>query len=117
MSDSGPDETPVDDEHGTQLPSPMSLDRLYSRLGAAEALGFRVVSPEVLERLGNAVLGDRKSISNFRMTIPELESKFPPSYWQSLTKNPRFAESAASVASLYPRDHLAIPPRSPRPRR
>lgn len=120
MPASDPDETPVDEDDGTRVPSPMTLDRLYSRLGAAEALGIRAVSPEVLERLSNAIMGDRKSIIDFRMTLPEIESKLPPSFWQSLTKNTRLAESAASVASLYSRDQLAraaekkVPPRRSR---
>lgn len=91
----------------TKIPLPMTLGRLYSRLGAAEALGIQSMSPDVLEKLGDAILGDRKSIASLRMSLPELESKFPPSFWQSLRTNSRLAESAASVASLYSRDQLA----------
>lgn len=91
----------------TKIPLPMTLGRLYSRLGAAEALGIQSMSPEVLEKLGDAILGDRKSIASLRMSLPELESKFPPSFWQSLRTNSRLAESAAFVPSLYSRDQLA----------
>lgn len=84
----------------------MTLGRLYSRMGAAEALGIQSMSPEVLEKLRNAILGETKSIADFRMSIPEVEANLPRSFWQSLAKNTRLAESAASVASLYSTDQL-----------